>query len=86
MAEETSLFNLSVIKKENIKLTLKEVYTSLELKGYNPVNQLVGYLMSGDAGYISSFQNAREKILELDRADILEFLLIESMGKCDISD
>ncbi len=86
MTEETSLFNLSVIKKENIKITLKEIYTSLELKGYNPVNQLVGYLMSGDAGYISSFQNAREKILELDRADILEFLLIESMEKCDISD
>lgn len=86
MTEETSLFNLSVIKKENIKLTLKEIYHSLELKGYNPINQIVGYLMTGDAGYISNFQNAREKILELERADILEFLVIESLKPCDFSD
>jgi len=83
MTDKTSLFNLSVIKKENIRITLKEVYESLELKGYNPMNQLVGYLMSGDPGYISSFQNAREKILELDRADILEYLLSETLKKCD---
>lgn len=86
MVEETSLFNLSVIKKENIRLTLKEVYESLEQKGYNPINQIVGYLMSGEAGYISSFQNAREKILELDRADILEYLVAESLNPCDFSD
>lgn len=85
MIEETSLFNLNVIKKESIRLTLKEIYQSLQEKGYNPVHQLVGYLMSGDAGYISQFQGAREKILELDRADILEFLLTESLS-CDISD
>lgn len=83
MTDKTSLFNLSVIKKENIKLTLKEVYQSLELKGYNPINQLVGYLMSGDLGYISNFQDAREKISLLERADILEFLLKESLKECD---
>lgn len=81
MTDKTSLFDISVIKKENIKLTLKEIYQSLELKGYNPINQLVGYLMSGDPGYISNFQNAREKIMELDRADILEYLLLESLKK-----
>jgi len=86
MTDKTSLFNLSVIKKENIKITLQEVFESLEQKGYNPVNQIVGYLMSGDAGYISSFQNAREKIIELDRADILEYLLLESLNKCDTLD
>lgn len=86
MTDKTCLFNLSVIKKENIKMTLKEVYESLEQKGYNPVNQIVGYLMSGDAGYISGFQNAREKMRELDRADILEYLLLESMEKCDTLD
>lgn len=83
MIDKTSLFNLSIIKKENIKLTLKEVYMSLELKGYNPINQLVGYLMSGDPGYISNYQNAREKILEIERADILEFLLKEGLKTCD---
>lgn len=79
MTEKTTLFNLSLIKKENIKVTLKEVYEDLELKGYNAKNQIIGYLMSGDAAYISNFKNAREKVLELDRAEILEYLLEESM-------
>lgn len=79
MTEKTTLFNLSLIKKENIKVTIKEVFESLEIKGYNPKNQIIGYLMSGDSSYISNFQNAREKMLELDRADILEYLLEESM-------
>lgn len=79
MTEKTTLFNLSLIKKENIKVTLKEVYEDLELKGYNAKNQIIGYLMSGDATYISNFKNAREKIMELDRAEILEYLLEESM-------
>ena len=86
MTEETSLFNLSVIKKENIKRTLSEIYQILEQKGYNPMNQLIGYLMSGDASYISNYQNAREKILEIERADILEYLLKESFKACDFSD
>ncbi len=84
MTDKTSLFNISIVRRENIKLTLKEVFQSLELKGYNPINQLVGYLMSGDSGYISNYQNARDKILEFDRADILEYLLIEGLQKCDI--
>lgn len=81
MLEHTSLFNLSVVKQENIKTTLKEVYDILIAKGYNPVNQIVGYLVSGDSAYISNFKNAREKILELDRAEIIEYLLLESMKK-----
>ncbi len=86
MTEETSLFNLTVIKKENIKRTLKEIYQSLELRGYNPINQMVGYLMSGDSSYISNYQKAREKILEIERADILEYLLQESLKICDFLD
>ncbi len=86
MTEETSLFSISVIKKENIKTTLKEVCSSLEQKGYNALNQIAGYLISGDASYISSFQNAREKILELDRIDIIEYLLKESLKSCDTLD
>ena len=57
MTEKTTLFNLSLIKKENIKVTIKEVFESLEIKGYNPKNQIIGYLMSGDSSYISNFQN-----------------------------
>jgi uncharacterized protein (UPF0297 family) len=79
MTEKTALFNLSIVKKENIKTTLKEVIEDLSIKGYNAKNQIIGYLMSGDATYISSFKNARDKILDLDRTEILEFLLEESM-------
>ena len=61
MSDNDSLFNHSVVKKETIKSTLKSVYDSLEQKGYNPLNQLTGYLLNGDIEYISNFQNAREK-------------------------
>ena len=63
MSENTGLFNLSVVKKTMIKETVKEIYDSLKEKGYNPINQIVGYLMSGDENYISNYINAREKIL-----------------------
>ena len=75
--EQTSLFDLKEIDTENIRLTLKEIYTSLEERGYNPTNQIVGYLISGDPGYISSYKNARGKIQEIDRAKIVEILLKE---------
>ena len=51
------------------------MYASLKERGYNPINQLVGYLISGDPGYISSYQDARSKIQQLDRAKIVEVLL-----------
>ncbi len=75
--EQTTLFNLEEIDAENTRLTLKEVYNSLEERGYNPTNQIVGYLISGDPGYISSYKNARGKIQEIDRAKIVEILLKE---------
>ena len=75
--EQTSLFNIEELNTEMIRVTLKEVYDSLEERGYNPTNQLVGYLISGDPGYISSFKDARNKIQEIDRAKIVEILLTE---------
>ena len=75
--EQTSLFDLSKIDTENIRVTLKEVYSSLEERGYNPTNQIVGYLISGDPGYISSYNDARNKIQSIDRAKIVEILLNE---------
>ena len=56
---------------------MKKVYEALVEKGYNPINQIVGYLISGDPGYISSYKDARNKIQEIDRAKIVEILLIE---------
>lgn len=75
--EKTSLFNVVDINTELVRKTLMEVYSALEERGYNPVNQIVGYLISGDPGYISSYKDARNKILELDRAKIVEILLKE---------
>ncbi len=75
--EQTSLFNLKEIDTENVRRTLKEVYESLEERGYNPTNQIVGYLISGDPGYISSYKDARNKIQSVDRAKIVEILLSE---------
>lgn len=73
--DKTTLFDISIIKNELIAKTLNEVFEALKEKGYHPVNQLVGYLISGDPGYISSYKNARSKILELDRTEIIQILL-----------
>lgn len=59
----------------NIINVIKEVSNTLEEKGYNSLEQLVGYLMSGDPGYISSYKGARQKIVKLDRTCILELLV-----------
>lgn len=75
--EKTSLFSVQDIDTEFTRTTLKEVYASLEERGYNPTNQIVGYLISGDPGYISSYKDARNKIQEIDRAKIIEILLRE---------
>ena len=75
--EQTSLFDIKELDTENIRKTLNEVYASLEERGYNPTNQIVGYLISGDPGYISSYKEARSKMQEIDRAKIVEILLNE---------
>ena len=73
--DETRNFDIDIIEEENIYETLKEVCVVLEERGYNPVNQIVGYLMSGDPGYISSHKEARSKITEFERNKILEMLV-----------
>ncbi len=79
MNEETSLFNVSEVKNSVITSTLNDVYDALQERGYNPVNQIVGYLISGDPGYISSHKEARSKITKLDRSEIVEILLSSYM-------
>ena len=71
----TRLFNIEELETALIEKTIKEVYIALEERGYNPLNQIVGYLITGDAGYISSYKDARKKITSLDRAKVLEELL-----------
>lgn len=81
MLEKTRFFNVEEIEDTLMRKTLEDVYDALEEKGYNPVNQLVGYLISGDPGYISSYNNARSKISEYDRSKILIAILKGYLNK-----
>lgn len=58
-----------------IKKCLKEIYFDLKEKGYNPLEQIVGYLISADPGYISSYNGCRDRILKLDRIKVLTIIL-----------
>ncbi len=75
--EETKVYDVNEFKEQNILVSIKEVYKILENRGYNPTNQIVGYLMSGDPGYITSYKDARDIILGFERSKILEVLLKE---------
>ena len=61
----------------SVKEILTEVYVALTEKGYNPVNQIVGYIMSGDPTYITSHKNARSLIMKVERDELVEELLTE---------
>ena len=80
MLDKTNLYSASEIESALISKMLFEVCEALKERGYNPVNQLVGYLMSGDPGYISNHKEARNKILKIDRSKILEILLKEYLN------
>lgn len=79
--DKTTLFDVATFKSEVITKTLKEIYKSLEERGYNPINQIVGYIISGDPGYISNYENARSKMLELDRSELVALLLKNTLEK-----
>ena len=68
-------FDISEVNDEVVKSTLRDVLESLEERGYNPINQIVGYIISGDLGYISSYKEARNKIAKMDRTVLVEVLL-----------
>ena len=68
-------FDISEVNDEVVKSTLRDVLESLEERGYNPINQIVGYILSGDLGYISSYKEARNKIAKIDRTVLVEVLL-----------
>jgi len=69
------LLQNKLTQTQNVETILVEVFEALEAKGYNPVNQVVGYLISGDPAYISSHNGARNKIQQIERDEILEILL-----------
>lgn len=73
--DNTSIFNVQELRQEMILMILNEILESLNKKGYNAENQLVGYLLTGDVTYISNFENAREKIKTLKREEVLLALI-----------
>jgi len=75
--DETKVYETEEFVDENISEVLKEIVFNLEERGYNPINQIVGYLMSGDPGYISNHKESRNMILKYDRTKIIEVLLKE---------
>lgn len=77
MNENTKAYSLTKINEEEIRSLLNDVYSSLTERGYNAENQIVGYLMSGDPGYISSHNNARNKISQYERNHIISVILKE---------
>ena len=81
MDDKTRLFKLVSNDQAKVHKTLLEVYNSLKERGYNPTDQIVGYLISGDLGYISSYQDARSKIKTVDRSKIIEVLLTSMLNK-----
>ncbi len=71
----TRKFSVNLNKDEEIKAILSSVYNSLREKGYNPINQIVGYILSEDPTYITNHNNARTLIRQLDRDELLQVLL-----------
>ncbi len=65
------------MEEENVKKVIKEISVSTQKKGYDPVTQIVGYLISNDLGYIPDFDDNRNKIAKLDRTVIVEKMLTE---------
>ncbi len=81
MSDETTIVDTGAIVNSNIKRTLLSICEDLEDRGYNPVKQIVAYLVSGDPGYISSYKECRNRILEFEKEEILETMLIGFLNK-----
>lgn len=75
--ESTQYFKVEAEPETGVKVVLSTVYEALSEKGYNPVNQIVGYIMSGDPTYITSHMGARSLIMKVERDELVEELLTE---------
>ena len=75
MYDKTMTFSVNDDKEREMRETLLTVYNALKEKGYNPVSQIVGYILSEDPTYITTYQNARSKIRKVDRDDLLQTLV-----------
>lgn len=79
--EETMMFQVKAEDYSEVKDVLQKVYDALKEKGYNPINQIVGYLLSGDPAYITSHNNARSMIRKIERDELVEELVKKYLNK-----
>ncbi len=77
----TRKFRLNQDKGDEIKLILTTVYNALQEKGYNPINQIVGYILSEDPTYITNYNNARALIRKIDRDELLQELVRQYLSE-----
>jgi uncharacterized protein (UPF0297 family) len=75
MQEPTISFSIYEDKEREIKEILTQVYNALKQKGYNPINQIVGYILSEDPTYITTYNNARSLIRRVDRDELLQAMV-----------
>ena len=80
MNDETMYFKIPKEENAETKKILKEVYQALTEKGYNPINQIVGYILSGDPTYITSHNGARNLIRQMERDELLEKMVKNYIG------
>ncbi|MDD2444064.1 MAG: IreB family regulatory phosphoprotein [Desulfotomaculaceae bacterium] len=80
-SEKTMMFKVQAEDVNQARDILHKVYAALKEKGYNPINQLVGYLLSGDPAYITNYGNARSLIRRLERDELLEELVRSYLGQ-----
>ncbi|EHO84685.1 hypothetical protein HMPREF0380_01086 [Eubacterium infirmum F0142] len=81
MERKTIMFDTNKAQEKTTKEVLKDVYEALEERGYNGIDQMVGYILSGDPSYITSYNNARMMISRIDRDDLVEEILKEYLNK-----
>ena len=82
MDDFTRKFKIAIDKDAEIRLILSTVYQALEEKGYNPINQIVGYILSEDPTYITNHNNARTMIRKIDRDELMKALVQNYLFKC----
>ena len=83
MTESTIKFTVPSDDKENMRRTLRSVFDALSEKGYNPINQIVGYLLTEDPTYITNYNNARSMICRLDRDELMQALVKCYLFECN---
>ncbi|MFT8870956.1 MAG: IreB family regulatory phosphoprotein [Sporolactobacillus sp.] len=79
--DKTMKFNFGDADRHDVQKVLFQVFDALEEKGYNPINQIVGYLISGDPAYIPRYQDARKMIRRIERDEIIEELVTSYLKK-----